>query len=207
MAALSVAAAATGVASVAAFWAVVARSRRQKHREMPPPGASAPAFAATVEPESMQERVLKVACCVHRFLISGPNLGINARISSFTPSFVRRFLISGPDLGIDARISPLTPSFVHRFLISGSDLGIDARFSRFTATCVHRFLILGGQFGNRCMDCPETASLLQRFLISGPDLRITAAPSSQQCGMARLQLSLRLRWFASDSNFRSGKEE
>ena len=57
------------------------------------------------------------------------------------------------------------------------------------------------------MDCPETASLLQRFLISGPDLRITAAPSSQQYGMARLQRPSRLRCPASDSNFRSGKEE
>ena len=57
------------------------------------------------------------------------------------------------------------------------------------------------------MDCPETASLLHRFFISGPDLRITAAPSSQQCGMARLQRPSRLRCPASDSNFRSGKEE
>ena len=34
------------------FWAGAAHPRRQKHREMPPPGASAPAFAATVEPLS-----------------------------------------------------------------------------------------------------------------------------------------------------------
>ena len=40
---------------------------------------------------------------------------------------LHRFLISGLDLGIDARISPFTPSSVHRFLISGPDLGIDAR--------------------------------------------------------------------------------
>ena len=38
--------------SVAAFWAGAAHPRRQKLREMPPPGASAPAFAATVEPLS-----------------------------------------------------------------------------------------------------------------------------------------------------------
>ena len=125
----------------------------------------------------------------------------------FMPCCVHRFLISGPDLRIDARFSPFPPSSVHRFLISGSDLRIDVSFSPFTATCVLSLLICRRQFGNRCMDCPETASLLQRFLISGPDLRITAAPSSQQCGMARLQRSLRLRWFASDSTFRSGKEE
>ena len=33
-----------------------AHPRRQKHREMPPPGAPAPAFAATVEPRSAQIR-------------------------------------------------------------------------------------------------------------------------------------------------------
>ena len=131
-----------GVLSVAAFWAGAAHPRRQKHREMPPPGASAPAFAATVEPtftqitsdlpptylqsDSSNERVLGMTCCVHRFLISGPNLRIDARFCLFTHSLVHRFLISGPNLGIDARISPLTPSFVHRFLISGPDLGIDA---------------------------------------------------------------------------------
>ena len=36
--------------SVAAFWAGAVHPRRQNHREMPPPGASAPAFAATVKP-------------------------------------------------------------------------------------------------------------------------------------------------------------
>ena len=40
--------------SVAANWAGAAHPRRQKHREMPPPGASAPAFAATAEPTSTQ---------------------------------------------------------------------------------------------------------------------------------------------------------
>ena len=58
----------------------VAHPRRQKHREMPPPGASAPAFAATVEPtftqitsdlppaylqsDSSNERVLGMTCAV-----------------------------------------------------------------------------------------------------------------------------------------------
>ena len=41
-----------GALSVAAFWAGAAHPRRQNNREMPPPGASAPAFAATVEPLS-----------------------------------------------------------------------------------------------------------------------------------------------------------
>ena len=65
---------------MAAFWAGAAHPRRQKHREMPPPGASAPALAATVEPTftqitsdlppaylqsgSSNERVLGMTCAV-----------------------------------------------------------------------------------------------------------------------------------------------
>ena len=69
-----------GQLSVAAFLAGAAHPRRQKHREMPPPGASAPAFAATVKPtftqitsnlppaylqsDSSNERVLGMTCAV-----------------------------------------------------------------------------------------------------------------------------------------------
>ena len=70
--------------------------------------------------------VLKMGCFVHRFLISGADLRIDARFCLFKPSFVHRFLISSPDLRIDAGFSPETPSSVHRFLISGPDLRIDA---------------------------------------------------------------------------------
>ena len=120
---LSVADAAAGVLSVAAFWAGAAHPRRQKHREMPPPGASAPAFAATVEPtftqitfdlppahlqsDSSNERVLGMTCCVHRFLISGPNLRIDARFSRFTATCVHRFLILGGQFGNHCRFFPV----------------------------------------------------------------------------------------------------
>ena len=46
---------------------------------------------------------------LHRFLISGSDLGIDARFSPFTHSCVHRFLISGPNSGIDA-----APSLLHR---------------------------------------------------------------------------------------------
>ena len=112
-----------GLLSVAAYWAGAAHPRRQKHREMPPPGASAPALAATVEPasthitsgipptylqnDSSNERVLKVACCVHRFLISGSDLGIDARFCLFMPSCVHRFLILGGQFGNHCRFFPV----------------------------------------------------------------------------------------------------
>ena len=53
-------------------------------------------------------------------------MGITARLCPFTPSCVQRFLISSPDLEIDASFSPITPFCVQRFRISGQDLRIDA---------------------------------------------------------------------------------
>ena len=47
--------------------------------------------------------VLKIGCFVHRFLISSPDLRIDACFFPFTSSFVHRFLISSPNLRIDAR--------------------------------------------------------------------------------------------------------
>ena len=45
--------------------------------------------------------------CVHRFLISGPNLGIDAKKPSRTAQRLHRFLFSSPDLRIDAAPSLL----------------------------------------------------------------------------------------------------
>ena len=106
---------------------------------------------------------------VHRFLISSPDLRIDACFSLFTPSNVHRFLISSPDLRIDACFCLFTLSSAHRFLISRPDLRIDASFSPFPPYFVHR------------------------FLISGPDLRIDAAPSLLQLRTARLQRSRRVQ--------------
>ena len=105
-----------------------------------------------------------IPSCVHRFLISGSNLRIDAGFSPETPSSVHRFLISGPDLRIDARFSPETAQSLDRLLISGLDLGINARFSPETPSSMHRFLISGGEFGNHCStivaavrNCPPAA--------------------------------------------------
>ena len=127
---------------MAANWAGAAHPRRQKRREMPPPGASAPTFAATVEPARARPHAKHprqdacfgarwnacrgMCCFMHRFFISSPNLGIDASFSTITPSFVHRFLISGSDLGIDVKKPSRTAQRLHRFLISGPNLGIDA---------------------------------------------------------------------------------
>ena len=86
-----------GALSVAAFLAGAAHPRRQKHREMPPPGASAPAFAATVKPtftqitsnlppaylqsDSSNERVLGMTCAV---------FPVRALILDFKPKLANR---------------------------------------------------------------------------------------------------------------------
>ena len=190
-----------GSLSVAAFWAGAAHPRRQKHREMPPPGASAPAFAATVEPASSPQhakpprqdssstrdgtRAGGMCCFLHRFVISCPDLRIDARISLFTASFVHRFLISSPNLGIDVSFSPFTPSFVHRFLISGPDLGIDAAPSPLQLGMARLQHSRGAQAGT---GCHEGGIILSK---KPPEWHLSQ-PQPRS---------------ASDSNFRSGKEE
>ena len=83
--------------------------RKQTGVMVPPAaGVTATTFASDTNLRRCKEEWFRLQTVVatpdlHRFLISGPDLGIDARISPFTPSSVHRFLISGPDLGIDAR--------------------------------------------------------------------------------------------------------
>ena len=79
--------------SVAALWAGAAHPRRQKHREMPPPGASAPAFAATVEPA--RARPMQITSKARRVLrramerVTGDVL-LHASILDFKPKLGNR---------------------------------------------------------------------------------------------------------------------
>ena len=116
---------------------------------------------------------------LHRFLISSPDLGIDAWFSPFTRSCVHRFLISGPDLGIDAGFCLFMHSCVHRFLISGPDLRIDAAENSFAC------------YGRSSNEVPR------------PFLIYVAAKGN---GFAYCDL-LRLRCSATDSNFRCCKGE
>ena len=96
-----------GPLSVAAFLAGAAHPRRQKHREMPPPGASAPAFAATTEPASCplpckhprQRRVL--GCAMERVL--GDVLRERAE-DGLLPTSILDF---GPKLGNHCKVLPV----------------------------------------------------------------------------------------------------
>ena len=150
------------------------RLRAHHHPPLPPlpnqrPHKLPPTY---LQSDSSNERVLKLDCRMHRFLISSPDLRIDARFCLFMPSGVHRFLILGPDLGIDARFCLFTPSGVHRFLILGSNLEIDARFCLFMPSCVHR------------------------FLISSQDLRIDAAEKSSACS-GRSGNEVRVRFYSS----------
>ena len=103
---------------MAAYWTGAAHPRRQKHREMPPPSASAPAFAATVKPARARSSPPHAKPC----------FGARWNACRGMCYFRHRFLISSPDLRIDASFSLETSFCLHRFLISSPDLRIDARF-------------------------------------------------------------------------------
>ena len=128
-------------------------------------------------------------------------MGIDARFCLFMPSCVHRFLISSPDLRIDVRFSRFTATCVHRFLISGPNLGIDARFSRFTATFMHRFLISGPDL--RITAAPSSQQCgMARLLRPSPQLP-SASDSNFRCRKgewSRLRQSLRQRVPAFDPN-------
>ena len=125
---------------------------------------------------------------------------------------MHRFLISGPSLGIDARISPLTPSFVHRFLISSPDLRIDAaqsswrwRMARLQWPSPQRPSVSDSNL--RC--CKGEWSRLQRsWRQRFPRLILFFCSGKEEClqqslklrRMACLQQSYRQRVSASDSN-------
>ena len=82
------------------FWAGAAHPRRQKHREMPPPGASAPAFAATVEPASSPQHAKpprQDSSSTRDGRVLG-NVLLPASILDFVPRLENRckdFLVSG----------------------------------------------------------------------------------------------------------------
>ena len=100
---------------------------------------------------------------LHRFLISGLDLGIDARFYLFKPSCVHRLLISGPDLRIDARFSPETAQRLHRFLISYTDLRIDAAENSFACS---------GRSGNAL---PRLILIFVAAKENGPPAAIVAA--------------------------------
>ena len=63
-----------------------------------------------------------------------PRFENRCKVFPETPSSVHRFLISRPDLRIDARFSPETAQRLHRFLISGPDLRIAAAENSFACS-------------------------------------------------------------------------
>ena len=78
---------------------------------------------------------------LHRFLISGTDLRIDAAKWSNLGQSMHRFSISGPDLRIDAAKRSKQGQTVHRFLISSPNLRIDAAKRSKQGQTVHRFSI------------------------------------------------------------------
>ena len=149
---------------MAACWAGAAHPRRQKHREMPPPGASAPAFAATTEPASCplpckhprQRRVL--GCAMERVL--GDVLRERAG-DGLLPTSILDF---GPKLGNHCKVLPVYAILRASILDFGARLANRCRV--FPGNAFQRASILdfGARLANRCKvfsgNSPKAASIL-----------------------------------------------
>ena len=161
---------------MAAFWAGAAHPRRQKHRKMPPPGASAPAFAATVEPASMQtvygethrqrvmERVLKMCCT-------------------------------------DCPCFDLMAASIRK-----SGLEIENRCTKVSEMtgCAAVIANSGPEIKNRCTEVPEMIGCAAVIANSGPEIQNRCSTIVSQKRIACLRS--RCRYVAaSDSNFRCRK--
>ena len=97
--------------------------RKQTGVMVPPAaGVTATTFASDTNLRRCKEEWFRLQTVVatpdlHRFLISGPDLRIDARISPELAQWLHRFLISGPDLGIDTR-KPVEDAVFQHFLTS-----------------------------------------------------------------------------------------
>ena len=165
---------------------------------------------------------------------------------------MHRFLISSPDLRIDARFTPETSFCVHRFLISGSYLGINAAEKssacsgrsgnevrvRFYSSLPRRRMVPPAVFvaatmsasdsNFRCrkgewfrlqrpwrLRCPHPILIFVAAKRNGSacsgrssdEVRLRFYSSLPRRRMARLQQSSRQRPSASDSNLRCHKKE
>ena len=79
-------------------------------------------------------------------------------LQRFLSLVLHRFLISGPDLGIDVGFCLFMHSCVHRFLISGPDLRITASFSQETGQKAAVILDFRPKLANHCR-VPPAASV------------------------------------------------
>ena len=137
-----------GSLSVAAFWAGAVHPRRQKHWGMPPPGASAPAFAPTVETALMQE--------------------VNRETRAWARDEARAEECAGECawdvFGMSAEDGCWGwGTFCSDSGFEGVNFGIAASFAQETASGLQWFLISGGKVGNHCSVFPRNA--LQRAMI------------------------------------------
>ena len=174
-----------GSLSVAAFWAGAAHPRRQKHRKMPPPGASAPAFAATVEPASMQtvygethrqrvmERVLKMCCT-------------DCPCFDLMAASIRK---SGPE--IENRCTKVSEMTGCAAVIANSGPEIKNRCTEVPEMIGYAAVIAnsGPEIKNRCTEVPEMigcAASIRKFGLEIENLCSAIVPASRT---ARLQRS------------------
>ena len=135
--------------SVAAFWAGAAHPRRQKHREMPPPGASAPAFAATAEHASCP-----LPCNIQGKTRAGATDGTRAGGCAEDGLLRASILDFRPRLGNRCKVLPVYA--ILRASILDFRLKLENRCRVFPGNAFQRASILDfkPRLGNRCKVFP-----------------------------------------------------
>ena len=144
---------------------------------MPPPGASAPAFAATVEPaftqitsdlpptylqsDSSNERVLRNGLHPASILDFRLRLANRCKLFPVYALFRASILDFRPELANRCKVFPVYCHLHASILDFRARLANRCRFCLFMPSCVHRFLISSPDLRIAVSICPETPSSVQ----------------------------------------------
>ena len=142
-----------GSLSVAAFGAGAAHPRRQKHREMPPPGASAPAFAATVKPASCPP-----SCNIQGKTRAGARDGTRAGGCAKDEPLTASILDFRARLGNRCRVFPGNAFQRASILDFGARLANRCKVFSGNSPKAASILDFGARLANRCSFLPGNAS-------------------------------------------------
>ena len=121
---------------------------------MPPPGASAPAFVATVEPASMQERVLRNGLHPASILDFRPELGNRCRVLPVYALMRASILDFKPRLANRCKLFPVYPLLRASILDFKPKLANRCRVLPVYTIFRASILDFRPRFGNRCRVLP-----------------------------------------------------
>ena len=148
------------------------RLRAHQHPLLPPlpnqrPHKLPPTY---LQRDSFNERVLKMACCIHRFLISGSDLGINARVLPVYALLCASILDFRPKLGNRCKVLPVYALLRASILDFRSKLGNRCKVLPVYALLRASILDFKARLTNRCRVFPISGLLRASILDFRPRL-------------------------------------